>query len=620
MYEHLSRWCYSRGFVKGRLFSDRFSLPFHQGEIPGDIPIGKIVDTDFIYKIGIDDLTRHLFEAGAPGSGKTQTLLNVLAHLVQKGIKVICVDPKGAGDFDSLIRYGVIYIKWYDLLFNILRPPANYPLNEWFLKIAEALSEALGLLVASMGELVNYMISTYQRFEGKRYPSFMELASEIHSDRGRSFKQETYRSTIANRMDTVTHALSRVFHCRRGFMDEIMEHSVIIDVSDLIGVAQQTLIECLLAFVFCWHSVNVPRNREQRLVRFMSLEEAQHTLLNIAKSWGARPASTGIEQAIALSREKGLGFASISQSPSKMLPEAINDAHLRITFNLGAGPEIRIMGHALGLSREQAELIQHLGVGTAIMQRNSGFTLPSIVQCFQANLPEPTEEDWRRNQEQLSKFRALAEPCTPDEVNISGIVGYSLSDNAKKLLTTIGEKPADITMGFYKRAGLAGETGNKAKSELLKKGLVEEYEIPGAGSGKTKSASLRPEGIQVYEQITGKKPKQLFRTQWAGLSHDFWCNQIAAFFYHRGHKFHIAEKLGNQEADVVIESDGEKIAYEVTLTLTNTPKKLEMLKHVDRLVFLYINETQNKEIRRLVSVPDEVKSRVAFMPLKSFLL
>jgi len=620
LFEYLLRWCYTKGFVKGRLLSEGFHLPFLQDEIPGEISIGRIIDTDFVYKVGVEDMTKSVFIAGVPGSGKTQTALNILAQLVQKGIKVIVIDPKGAGDFDSLIPYGVISLKWHNLLFNILNPPENYQLNSWLQKIAEALSESLGLLVASMGELVNYMMKTFQHYEGKQYPCFMELASEILFDKGKTYKQETYRSTIANRMATVTHALARVFHCRRGFMDEIMKHSVIIDISDLIGVAQQTLVECILAYVFCWHSANVPKVREQKLVRFMAFEEAQHTILNIAKSRGARPASTGIEQAIALSRERGLGFASISQSPSKMLPEAINDAHLRISFNLGAGQEIRILGHATGLNKEQAEMIQHLGVGMAIMQRNSGFTLPSIVQCFQAGLPDPTEEDYRRNQEQVNRLRILGEPCMPEEGNLSGMVEQRLPENAKKLLLTIGEKPADVTMGFYKRSGLAGETGNKAKAQLLKEGLIEEYDVPGAGSGKTKSASLTPEGIRTYERITRKKPNQLYRTQWAGLPHDFWVNKVAAYFHHRGHQYRIAEKLGNQEADIIIVADGEKSAYEVTLTLTNAHKKIDMLKHVDRVVFLYTNENQHREIKKLAMVPKDLQDRVAFMPLKSFLL
>ena len=618
LYEYLLRWCHSIGFAKGQLYSDRFELPFYQGEIPGEIPIGRIVDTDLIYKIGVDDLTRHAFIAGAPGTGKTVFLCNLLLPIVKSRIKTIFIDPKG-GDFNVFIPHGVIYLKWHDLCFNVLRPPKNFPQELWNPRLSEALSEALGLLIASFGTLEGYIRQTQQRYQGKIEPCFKELADEVHRDSKGNNKREMYRQTVESRMDTVNSTLSKVFWYRRGFMDELMEQSFILDISELTGVAQQILVEVLLAYVYAWHMANVPKIRDQKLVRVVCIDEAQHTVMNIGKSRGARPASTGIEQAIALSREKGLGFIASAQSPSKVLPEILNDAHLRATFNLGSSTEIRIMGYALGLNKQQAEMVQHLKVGMAVMQRSSGYTYPSLLQCFQANLREPTDEDWRRNEERVKNLQKLAEPCNSDDEQLPMTIGMKLSEKAQKFLIALGENPITRITDLTALAGLASGSGNTVKTQLIKDGYIQERALPGSGSGASKIAWLTPAGIQAYKNITNKNPKQMIKTKWAREPHDWWCNKVAAYYHHRGHRFQIGKSCGQQEADVWVEVNGETVVYEVTLTLKNVPQKLDLLHYADRLVYLCENKQKCKEVGSLAEVPNELEHRVNFMILKAFL-
>jgi len=318
LFEAVMKHCYATGFFRGKLKSKAFETPLSQEQIGGEIPIGKIIDTDFIYRVGIEDLTRHVFCAGAPGQGKTEFLNNLLLPVVRAGIKVVLVDPKG-GDFNGFIAEGVLYIKWDDLRFNILRPPENVELRRWIPRLAEALSEPLGLLIASLGTLEDYLEKTYNRWLGKVFPCFKELADEVRADPRTFGKAATYKDTVQNRMDTVNHTLSEVLWCRRGFMDELMHQSFILDISNLIGIAQNILVECLVAYIYMWHTANVPREREQRLVRVVCIDEAQHNVLAANKARTARTSAPGMAQAIALGRERGLGFVASAQSPSKVL-------------------------------------------------------------------------------------------------------------------------------------------------------------------------------------------------------------------------------------------------------------------------------------------------------------
>ena len=619
IYESVLRRCYATGFYRSQLKSRGFETPLSHDHVQGQIPIGRIIDTDFTYGLNIDDVTRHVFCAGSPGQGKTYFLHNLLLPVVRAGIKVVFVDPKG-GDFHGFVPEGVLYIPWHELWFNILRPPENVELRRWIPRLAEALGESLGLLLASSGLLQDLLERTCEKWMGKLYPCFHELAAEVRSQDRRFGKAAMYIDTVQNRMTTVEHTLSEVLYCRRGFMDELMQQSFILDISSLTGTGQNILCECLTTYIYEWHKANVPRERDQKLVRVVCIDEAQHNVLAVNKGKTARIAAAGMEQAIALGRELGLGFIGAAQSPSKVLHEMLNDAHCRVCFGLGSGEEIWKMAQSLGLTREQAKIIPHLSVGQAIVRKPSGYTFPALVQCFQANLRQSSDADWRRNEQRLKELQAIAEPCTPEDTRGPAFVGIKLSDNARRLLTAIAENPTQVMMEFYNTARLANQTGNKAKEQLIRADLIQEEEIPGAGSGKTKSAWLNPDGIQAYRNVTGREPKQLFRTKQAGWAHDWWVNRITGFFYReQGVPFEIAKPLGNQEADVVITANGVRTAFEVTLTLTNVEDKLKMLKHIDRLAYCFINKTQARKVEKDLTIPDELRDRVEFRLLKDFL-
>ena len=615
LYNQILRRCHATGFYTAPFKGRVFETPLTQAQVAGAIQLGQIVDSKWIYGLPVEDLTRHVHVSGAPGAGKTVFLNNLLSQVVQQGFLVSIVDPKG-GDFLGLIPKGVLYLKWDQLQFNVLQPPPRLPQARWLLRLAETLAESLSLLGASEGTLAEFLRATYQRHVGKAFPCFKELADEVRAQRRTIGKAQQYRDTVENRMTTVVHNLHEVLFCRRGFMPELVQRPFILDISGLTGIAQTVLIDALTAYIYEWHRVNVRRDRPHKLVRLLCVDESQHTVMNAAKTRSARTSAAGIEQFIALSREFGLGFVDAAQSPSKIVPEMLNDAQLRATFALGSGDEIRIMGMALGLNRAQIEAIQHLQVGYAIVRRSSGYTFPSLIRCFQAPLQQPTDDDWAQNEARIQQLRALAQSCpagTP-----AGVAMPRLSDNGRRLLQVIGQQPLYVMMELYRAAGLVGETGYKAKAQLTRARLIEEVEIPGAGSGRTKIAVLTTEGSQVYKQLFEQAPKPLQRTRQAGVPHDWWVSRIAAHYQQRGDRVQIAVQVGRQEVDLLVRRNGEGVAFEITLSLNNVQEKIQLLERVDRLMFLFINEKQHKTLRQKLDIPGPLQARVGFHPLKTY--
>ena len=612
--------CQAQGNHNIQFRSKLLELPFSQDEVDGEIGIGKVVDTNFTYGINLDDLTRHVFVGGAPGLGKTVMVKNILLHAIRSGVKVFIVIIK-PGDFTELISEGVLYVPWDKLKFNLFKAPEGIDrLDRWHLRICSALAQPLGFMDASEGTLQNFVLNTFRKWEGKIFPCFKELADEILSVTKTFGKQGTYNETVQNRITKMNNELKDVFWCRRGYMDELMHQSWMLDISDLTGWSQSALLESILCFIYGWHLENVPKNRPRKIVRLVVVDEAQHTVMNAGKGRSDRNVATNIEQSIALSRECGLGYIATAQSPSKILPEIINDSFLRVTFGLGAGDEIRRMQFALGLTQYQAPMIQHLKVGEFIARSSAGFTFPALIQGFQAPLREPTEAEWEENERRVNELIAKAEVWSPDDTKRSEFIGINISENMKSLLKAIGTHPEHTMMELYSDAKLSNQTGNKAKDSLIKVGMIQEFDIPGAGSGKTKSAHITQYGTTAFGNLFQTKPTQLTRTAKAGLPHDWWCTRIQRTLTKQGYTVTLGVRFGNQEADIVGIKDNKKTAYEVTLSLSTIPQKVQLLEHVDHLAILYVNKTELAKIKKQMDIPKQYKDRVAFSPLKEFLV
>jgi len=619
LYDYLVRLCHATGFFKGRLRSRSFNLPYSQGEVTGNTPVGKVVDTDFVYGIDSDHITRHVAIAGTTGQGKTVFLLNLINALLEADRKVICFDVKGT-DFDGLVaKFGIVKIHYSELMFNILRPPKNIPIEAWKRRLTMVLAEMLGLLLASTGQLYKYIDRVFQKWSGKIYPCLKEVLDEVRGDPKLSGKSGNYQDTVGNRIDTITDNLGQQFFCRTDFMEDLMHQSWILDLSDATPVEQDMLLGPLLAYIYEWHRANVPRDRLWELVTAIFIDEANQNILSVKKTYSAQTFTNSFEQYVNLSRSQGIGFVTSFQSPSQVMQGFIHNAHLRVSFGLGSGREIDITADFLGLNPQQKHMLYHLQQGECIVRRGSGFTEAALLQGFFRQFPEPTDETWESNERKVKELQALGERYSPDDVKGPEFVGMDLSINGEKVLLAIGSRPISTMMEVYENARL-GTQGNRAKDELTRKEYIQEFPIKGGGRGKPKSALLTQKGIQAYKnKANGNTPRKPIPTQRASYVHDWHVNRVASHFKELGAEFKIAHRLDRHEADLVVMLDGVTTAYEITLTTEKKAQdKIPLLDHVNHLVYLYTDKIQLKKIQSGLSVPEELASRIGFEPLSQF--
>ena len=615
LYNTLKRRCYATNFYTGRYRSQLFDLPYNTKDVSGEIPLGKIVDSNWDYSLKISELVRHIFLSGQPGTGKTVAIHSIVVPTIRAGPKVFAVDPKR--DFERLLSEGVLVIKAEDFRINPLRPPNGISPWVWLPRIAQCLAESLRLLEASEGFVGEVIRITYDKwFPRGIQPCFREFADEVFNLgkilRGKS---QTYQQTVENRVRTVQNSLGQVFECRNGYIEELADRSFVLDISGLVDIAQNVLVETIINWFYEFHRANIPKGSGK--TRIIVVDESQHVVFNKAKQNSAKGAASSIERIIAMSREFGLGFIASCQRPEASLDELLSDAAFRGTFNLGSFSEIKTIGSAMGLTEEQMRFVQGMGVGTMVAKKNMGFTSPCLIKVTPVDIMIPSDALWEANEQEIKRLKDLSVPYKEEDLKGPRVVGHTLSERAKSLLLALGKTPTATITELYEMMEVNGTQGGKAKAELKNQSMATEHNLPGAG--RTKFLHLKKDGIIAHENITGEAPDLLIRTEKASEPHDFATNKVCNFCKGIGASANIGVRLGKQEVDVLAKKNGVSTAYEITFSLSNIQKKVKLLEKVDRLVMVYETEARGKEIQKRLTIPKEVEHRISFLPLRNFL-
>ena len=598
-----------------------FVSPITAAEVSGEIALGTVAtNKDITYCLeSVDGLSKSMAIFGPPGVGKTSLLKQILISVFKRKVPVIIFDSKG-GDFPEFIRKNAVYVRAEELLWNILRPPANVSMHRWVGVLSESICEALRLLDASWSMLARTIRKTLLIYQKRGvFPTFLDVVKVLESEETATYKTQGYIDTILNRLKTIEETAGFLLNARKGFIETIIENdiSIIIDTSGINTVATNLIVEVMFSYIWCYHDANGLKNTGCR--RVIVVEEAQEVALSYTKENVPRLGSSLTNRLISQGRAFGIAIIGVSQRVSQVTQELLANAATKIVFNLGSGQEIDLAGYALGLTQEQIFFLRHMGVGDAIVKTNSGFTHPCLIKAFLPVLEQPTAEDWQRNAEWVRQLRAESEMCKDEDVDEKAFLDLKLRDNSKLLLTAIGEYPMSTLTAHYAHAGLSAQTAGTAKKQLIHYGLIKEYVLTGGGSGQPRILSLTIDGEQVFSSINGKDPNKLVTTLRASIPHDWHVNNVAEHHRRQGATVMIGRRFGRQEVDVCVEKDGKTMAMEVTLSEGNVDTKLSLLDHVDSLCYLCINKAQIKTVQDRLDIPEEHKDRVKFLTLSSFM-
>lgn len=378
--------------------------------------LGKVFDlgrvTDKVVELDNKSLNMHTFITGSTGSGKSNTVYQMLTELYQDKIPFLVVEPaKG--------EYKDVFGRWQDVNVYSTNPktaelinlnPFMFPDSIHVLEHVDGLVEIFGVCWPMYDAMPAFfkdaILKSYEAvgwdlgsstFEGKRveYPDFEILAEQLdklieQSDYASDIKSN-YRGALITRVKSLTVGLNKfIFTPDQTPYEKLFDENCILDISRVKSTETKALLMGLMVYILNEYRVDQKTSNNNGLKHVTVLEEAHNLLKNTAGTGESNLIGKSVEmltQTIAEIRTYGEGFIIVDQSPSSVDIAAIKNTNTKIVLRTPEGNDREAIGRSIGLTNDQVNEIAKLPSGVAVVYQND-WVNPVLAKIDKANITE----------------------------------------------------------------------------------------------------------------------------------------------------------------------------------------------------------------------------------------
>lgn len=377
--------------------------------------LGKVFDlgqiTNKVVELDNRSLNMHTFITGSTGSGKSNTVYQMLNELHQDQIPFLVVEPaKG--------EYKDVFGSWDDVnvfstnpsvakLINInpFKFPKSIHVLEHIDGLVEIFSVCWPMYDAMPAFFKDAILRSYETvgwdlgsstFEGEElhYPDFEILAEQLdqligESDYASDIKSN-YRGALITRVKSLAVGLNKFIFTREQTPYEILfDQNCILDISRVKSSETKALIMGLMVYILNEYRIDQKTTNNSGLKHITVLEEAHNLLKN--KSGGdtdlVGKSVEMLTQTIAEIRTYGEGFIIVDQSPSSVDIAAIKNTNTKIVLRTPEANDREAVGRSMGLTEDQVNEIAKLPGGVAVVYQND-WVSPVLTMIDKANVQE----------------------------------------------------------------------------------------------------------------------------------------------------------------------------------------------------------------------------------------
>ena len=383
-----------------------------------DISIGKIFtmgsSTKMDVKLDCDSLTMHTFVTGSTGSGKSNTIYEILNQVRNLyNIPFLVIEPaKGEyknvfGQFPDVQVYGTNPQKAELLRINPFRFPKDIHILEHLDRLVEIFNVCWPMYAAMPAILKDAMERAYintgwdltssQNLNGEIYPNFSDLQKQIeivintskYSEEGKG----DYSGALLTRVRSLTNGLNGLIFSSDDIPDEqIFDKNVIVDLSRIGSVETKSLIMGILVMKLSEYRMSSGKMNSP-LSHITVLEEA-HNILKRTSTQQSNESSNVLGKSVELlansiaeMRTYGEGFIIADQSPALLDMSAIRNTNTKIILRLPDREDRELVGFSAALDNEQINELTKLKRGVAAVYQNDWIN-PVLVQINRCSIPE----------------------------------------------------------------------------------------------------------------------------------------------------------------------------------------------------------------------------------------
>ena len=371
-------------------------------------------ETTTAVNLDINSLTMHTFVTGSTGSGKSNTVYEILNQLHNiYSIPFLVVEPaKGEyknvfGRFADVSVYGTNPKKTALLKIN----PFSFPDDVHILEHLDRLVEIFNVcwpMYAAMPAILKEAIERAYVAAGwdlvssenknkHKFPNFADILEQIETvineSKYSADNKGDYSGALLTRVRSLTTGLNGLIFCNDDIPNEdLFDKSVIVDLSRIGSMETKSLIMGLLVMKLNEYRMSSGKINSS-LSHITVLEEA-HNLLKrtsteqIAESSNLLGKSVELlANSIAEMRTYGEGFIIADQSPGLLDMSVIRNTNTKIVLRLPDRSDRELVGYSAGLNNEQIDELQKLRRGVAAVYQND-WVEPVLIQVNKCELEE----------------------------------------------------------------------------------------------------------------------------------------------------------------------------------------------------------------------------------------
>ena len=343
-----------------------------------------------------DLLTSHVFITGSTGSGKSNTVYQLLDKLCGQDKHFLVVEPT-KGEYKSVFGgrsdvtvYGTNPQKAKLLRINPFRFPEGVQLFAHLDRLIEIFNACWPMYAAMPAVLKDAIERAYveagwdlRTSENKKYgrlfPTFTDVLRQIdlvmnESDYSGDSKGD-YKGALKTRLKSLTNGIySDVFGCGEIAEEELFDRNVIVDLSE-IGPETTSLIMGMLVLKLQEYRM-ASQAMNAGLKHITVLEEAHNLLKRTSTeqtSEGSNLVGKSVEMitnAIAEMRTYGECFMIVDQAPGALDPAAIRNTNTKIVLRLPDFSDRELVGKSIGLNDYQIAELGKLERGVAAVYQS----------------------------------------------------------------------------------------------------------------------------------------------------------------------------------------------------------------------------------------------------------
>lgn len=406
-------------------------------------------------------LASHTFITGSTGSGKSNTVYQILHEAIKNNVKFMVVEPtKGeykdvfcVGENPIAKVYGTNPDKTPLLRINPFSFPKDIHVFEHMDRLVEIFNVCWPMYAAMPAVLKNAIEKAYEDcgwdlvnstnpYGEDLYPNFKDVARNIKqiidSSEYDNENKGAYKGSLLTRLESLTNGINGLIFTNNEIpLEKLFEENVIIDISRVGSNETKSLIMGMMVLKLQEYRMANQDEMNSDLKHLTVLEEA-HNLLKRTSTEVSQDSGNllgksveMISNAIAEMRTYGEGFIIVDQAPGLLDMAAIRNTNTKIIMRLPDELDRKLVGKAANLNDDQIIELAKLPMGVGAIYQNDWI---EPVLC-KINYYQINGEIYQTKKENIEVYRNIDELVSIFELLSNGT---QITDETK--LREINEK------------------------------------------------------------------------------------------------------------------------------------------------------------------------------------